>query len=268
MKHKKLGELLQERGKISAPDLAKIISEQQGKVIHLGELMLQRGLVQKSDLSSALEEITGVPYLDCITAQPSSEALELIPESIATRFCSLPIERKESRLVVVMAEPQNLVLLDELQFTSGAEITPRMGFRKEILSAIARCYAPSHKATDNEAEANIAGTDGSQTPEMEFSSVSSRQASREAFQEIQTEIHQKRSPAVRVVSDAIWTAMERQASDIHIEPQIDDTLIRIRVDGVLHDLLHIPRALQNALVSRIKILSDMDIAERRIPQDG
>ena len=72
MKHEKLGELLQERGKISAPDLAKIISEQQGKVIHLGELMLRRGLVQKSDLSSALEEITGVPYLDCITAQPSS----------------------------------------------------------------------------------------------------------------------------------------------------------------------------------------------------
>ena len=266
MKHKKLGELLQERGKISAPDLAKIISEQQRKVIHLGELMLQRGLVQKFDLSSALEEITGVPYLDCTIAQPSSEALALIPETIARRSCSLPIERKESRLIVVMAEPQNLVLLDELQFASGAEIAPRMGFRKEILLAIGRCYTSTHKATDNEAEAGIAGTD--ETPELEFSSVSSRQASRQAFQEIQTEIHQKRSPAVRVVSDAIWTAMERQASDIHIEPQIDDTLIRIRVDGVLHDLLHIPRALQNALVSRIKILSDMDISERRVPQDG
>src|SRR6202040_3008563 len=119
------------------------VSEQHGKVIHLGELMLQRGTIQKADLASALEEITSVPYFDCANAKPSSELLPLVPEAIARRFCAMPLERSPSRLTMVMAEPQNLLMLDELRFTSGLEIDPRLGFRDEILRAIATHYASS-----------------------------------------------------------------------------------------------------------------------------
>jgi len=103
---------------------------------------------------------------------------------------------------------------------------------------------------------------------MEFISTSSRQANREAIEAIQAELHHNRTPAVRLVSEIIQKAMEKQASDIHIEPQATTTVIRIRVDGVLRELESASRAIQNSLISRIKILADMDIGERRAPQDG
>jgi type II secretory ATPase GspE/PulE/Tfp pilus assembly ATPase PilB-like protein len=104
--------------------------------------------------------------------------------------------------------------------------------------------------------------------EMEFISTSARQANRDAILEMQAEVNQKKTPAVRLVSQIIHKAMEKQASDIHIEPQSSATVVRIRVDGVLRELESVPRNIQNSLVSRIKILSDMDIGERRAPQDG
>jgi len=103
---------------------------------------------------------------------------------------------------------------------------------------------------------------------MEFISTSSRQNNRDAIEEIQVELMQRRTPAVRIVSDIILAAMDKKASDIHIEPQSGGIDVRLRVDGVLRDLRRIPRELQNSLLSRIKILADMDIAERRSPQDG
>ncbi len=269
MRRKKLGEVLRERGKISSSDLSNAITEQQGKVVHLGELLLQRGAIQKSDLASVLEEITHVPYLDCAAVQPTSEALRSIPEIMAKRCCTLPVERNGSRLTLVMVEPQNLTLINELRFTSGAEIVPRLGFRNEILNAIVTHYASTEAVGAGEQRGGAAGSNADlQAPKIEFISTSARQASREAFQEVQAEIRQKRTPAIRVASQVICAAMDRKASDIHIEPQVDDTIIRIRVDGVLRDLLHVPRTLQNSLVSRIKILADMNIAERRAPQDG
>ena len=165
-----------------------------------------------------------------------------------------------------MAEPQNVATINELRFTCGKDISPRFGFRAEIQSAIVRSYdhfvssAPLRQAV-NEAplESGI---------QMEFISTSSRQANREAIQEIQAELNQKRTPAVRLVSEIIKKAMAKQASDIHIEPQATMTVVRIRVDGVLRELETVARNIQNSLVSRIKILSDMDIGERRAPQDG
>src|SRR6202030_3137171 len=149
------------------------------------------------------------------------------------------------------------------------DVSPRLGFRAEIISAIVRNYgqfvgaAPAKQGVSTPGEGTMeAGT------EMEFISTSSRQANREAIQEIQAELNQKKTPAVRLVSEIIQKALDKQASDIHIEPQAAATVVRIRVDGVLRELESIPRAIQNAVVSRIKILSDMDIGERRAPQDG
>ncbi len=269
MRKKKLGEVLRERGKISSTDLAKAIEEQQGKVIHLGELMLERGLVSKPDLVAALAEVTHVPYVDCGTARVEAPALKLIPRSMAERCSVLPLAREGPRLVVAMAEPQNLHTLDELRFTSGLEISPRFAFRGEIHAAIEKYYegaepvpalpVPEEK-TDTGEPADV--------PEIEFFSTSSRRNKLETIQEVQAELLQRRTPAVRLVSSFILAATKKGASDIHIEPQATDTAVRIRVDGVLRDLQRVPRVLQNALVSRIKILSDMDIAERRAPQDG
>jgi type IV pilus assembly protein PilB len=264
MKRKKLGEVLRERGHISPDDLNKLIEDQQGKLVHLGELMLERGLVDKKDLADALSEVTRVPYVDCEVVEIDTELLKLVPVSVARRCCAIPLFPEGNRLVVAMAEPQNLHMIDELRFLTGMGIIPRMGFRAEIASAIEKWYGVSDEAAT--AEENPAPTPAD--PGMEFISTSSLQRNIDAMQEMQAELLHKSTPAVRLVAATISAAAAKQASDIHIEPQSTDTIIRIRVDGMLRDFERVPRNLQNSVVSRIKILSDMDIAERRAPQDG
>jgi type IV pilus assembly protein PilB len=269
MKRKRLGELLQERGKISAESLQKLFHEQADKAVRLGELILERGLVEKGALTKALEEVSRVPYLDCTNVTCDPLALQAIPYDVARRLAILPIRMEPTMLVVAMAEPQNLPVMDELRFISGKTISPRIGFLGEIAAGISRNYRVGNLSTGTEDGHNTAPEQsGDPLVKMEFVSTSSRQANKEAIQEIQAEIHQKSTPAVRLVTEIIRDAISRQASDIHIEPQSAVTVVRIRVDGMLRELIKIPRALQNSLISRIKILSDMDIGERRAPQDG
>jgi type IV pilus assembly protein PilB len=216
----------------------------------------------------ALEEVSRVPYLDCATVQCDDAVLQSIPKPMAVRLEILPVRLDQTRLIVVMAEPQNIATINELRFTTGKDISPRLGFRAEILSAIVRNY-DHFDGTALERQASAADESISASEmEMEFISTSTRQANRDAIQEIQAELHQKKTPAVRLVSEIIHKAMEKQASDIHIEPQAAATVVRIRVDGVLRELDSVPRGVQNSLVSRIKILADMDIGECRAPQDG
>jgi type IV pilus assembly protein PilB len=265
MKKKRLGDVLRERGHVSPADLNKAIEDQHGKLIHLGELMLERGVVAKKDLAAALTEVTHVQYVDCESVEIDPEVLKLLPHAVAKRFCVLPILCQGTKLVTVMAEPQNLHAIDELRFMSGMDIIPRLGFRPEIESAVEKWYGQVE-----EAEAAIADAiaPANEDPGMEFISSSSLQRNIEAMQEMQAELLNKSTPAVRLVASTIAAAAGKQASDIHIEPQATDTIIRLRVDGMLRDYQRIPRSLQNSVVSRIKILSDMDIAERRAPQDG
>src|ERR1700690_2577100 len=265
MKKKRLGEVLRERGHISPADLNKAIEDQQGKLIHLGELMLDRGLFAKSQLAAALTEITHVPYVDCDNLEIEPEVLSLLPRAIAKRCCVLPIHCQGTKLVVAMAEPQNLQVLDELRFSTGMDIIPRLSFRTEISKAVDKSYGQVEEAQAAVAEAIAPTTDD---PGMEFISSSSLQRNIDAMQEMQAELLQKSTPAVRLVASTITAAASKGASDIHIEPQVTDTVVRLRVDGMLRDYQRIPRSLQNSVVSRIKILSDMDIAERRAPQDG
>jgi len=258
--------VLRERGHISAADLNKVLLDQQGKRIHLGELLLQRGMVAKIDLVSALAEISTIPYLDCTRVQVDPQALKLVPRAMARRCLALPLKIQDSTLVVVMAEPQNLHTLDELSFKAGTRIVPRLGFRSEIALAIDRHYGIS-SAEEVSPLAPLSSLEGQG---MEFISFSDQQRNIEALRAMEAELLQKSktTPAVQIVASMIRAAAAKKASDIHIEPQITETSIRLRVDGILREYQRIPRALQNSVTSRIKIISDMDIAERRAPQDG
>jgi type IV pilus assembly protein PilB len=138
MKRKRLGELLTERGKITAESLQPLFDEQNDKVIRLGELILQRSLVEKSALIKALEDLSGIAYLDCTSVACDPKALQIIPVDIARRLAILPIRSEHSKLIVAMAEPQNLAVLDELRFVSGKTISPRFAFVAEIIQGIAR----------------------------------------------------------------------------------------------------------------------------------
>ena len=264
MKRKRLGEVLSERGHISPGDLAKALSEQQGRMVNLGELLLQRNLVSRNDLLSALREVTGVEYADCSKATPPGQLLKTLPGTLARRCRAVPVRQEEKTLIVVMAEPQNLQLLDELQFKTGLKIQPRFGFQTEVLAAIERLYGTIDEGPAEKVEVadDLEG--------MEFLSASSHERNAQVMREMQQELMQRSrtTPAVHLVATMIKTAIAKRASDIHIEPQQGETTVRFRVDGVLREFQKIPRALQNTVASRVKILSDMDIAERRAPQDG
>ena len=192
MKRKRLGEILQERGKISASDLQQLFHEQRAKAIRLGELILERGLVDKASLIQALEEVSRVPYLDCSAIRCEESALEAIPGAVAERLAILPIRMESAALVVAMAEPQNLPVIDELRFISGKDISPRLAFRTEILAAIARNYERTTKPVPGDVEISSAPDALDKiVHEMEFISTSNRQANREAIEEVQAELYQK-----------------------------------------------------------------------------
>jgi type IV pilus assembly protein PilB len=269
MKKKRLGEVLRERGHVSAADLHTALQEQQTqtKLVHLGELMLQRGWVSKKDLTSALAEVSQTQYFDCTVVQIDPKILELIPPAMARRCRALPVSMQGSELVVAMAEPQNLHNIDELRFKTGKTIAPRLAFRSEIDAAIAKYYGVDEEAV---AAPKASGTLREEDRAIEFISSSEQQRNIEAMREMQVELNQKSktTPAVQLVASMIQAAAAKRASDIHIEPQSADMAIRFRVDGLLREYQRVPRNLQHTVASRIKILSDMDISERRAPQDG
>ena len=265
-KRKRLGDVLRENQQITHDQLEEAIIEQRKTSYLLGELLLQRGLVSKIDLVAALEEVTRFQYLDSrfVTADPA--VLKLIPRSAAERYCVLPVTKEGSKLVTVMAEPQNLRTLDELRFISGLEIVPRMGFRSEIAAAIVALYPKLNDKIilDDLVLPLLNQVD---TGDVQFFTEPVEEELDAAA--IQAELNNKGiTPAVRLVSAIVSAAAQKKASDIHIEPQAMGTMVRIRVDGVLRELTRIPVELQNSLISRIKILSFMDISERRSPQDG
>ena len=266
VRKRKLGEVLQERGHISQHNLTRAMQEQAGKTILLGELLLGRGLVSKDDLVAALEQVTGLRYVDCGSATVDDNMLKFVPRRVADRYCALPLCREGNKLVTVMAEPQNLHTLDELRFVSGMDISPRLGFRAEIKAAIEKHYASAALSAAEEEGALPA--EEKELPEIEFFTTSSRESNQEAIREFQADLRKQTTPAVRLVSAIISAAATKNASDVHIDPQGTRTVVRIRVDGILRDLMEVPSRLQESLISRIKIISDMDIAERRAPQDG
>ncbi len=271
VKRKKLGEVLREHKRISADDLQKVIEEQESSSILLGELLLERALVSKDDLVAALEEVTHFRYVDSRYATVETAALELVSRSAALQHCALPLGREANKLIVVMAEPQNLSVLDELRFMSGMEISPRFGFRTEINQAIEKCYAEADAAEQVSAQqerGKLPFIEQVDVADMQFFSTSSNERAQEAVEEFEAELRNERTPAVRLLSAILSAAATKKASDVHIEPQAMGTVVRIRVDGVLRELAHVPNEMQSSLVSRIKILGDMDISERRAPQDG
>jgi type IV pilus assembly protein PilB len=268
MARPRLGDVLKQAGVVTDTDLERAIREQKDRSMLLGEVLLQKGLVPKDTLASALQEVTRIPYLDCQAVVAETAALELMSRELALRYCCLPVALRERELVLVMAEPQNLRSLDELRFITGQKISPRLGFQAEIKAAISKYYPDaSSPAEEAEQEALPAGLEGG-IPDMEFFTASSRQRAREAIKEFQAALRSKPTAAVRLVSNVIYAAESKKASDIHIDPQATDTVIRMRVDGILRDIMQVSQGLASHLVSRIKILADLDIAERRAPQDG
>ena len=255
MAQRKLGQILVDLGHINDDQLWDILEEQKqspGTVI--GQVAVRMGLITQAQVTEALAEQWGMPVVNLEETNIQSNVLEIVPQTMAEMYHIMPISLKNGVLTVAMADPQNVGALDDLRNFLGHEIRGAVSSGPDVEAAIAKYYADREESiedviesmsTDEDAEKKIRGYDLASDEEMSDA-----------------------QPIKKLLNMVMLLAIRDQASDIHFEPFEDEFKIRVKADGVLYEMVPPPRHLANAIVSRIKVMSNLDIAERRLPQDG
>ncbi|MFH1312203.1 MAG: GspE/PulE family protein [Candidatus Eisenbacteria bacterium] len=250
----KLGGLLIEAGIISAEDLETLLSKQLGTGKRLGQVAVDEGFATEEQIVKALAKQLKIPFISLGTTVIDPEVVRLVTEPMARDLTAIPLFRVEKTITVAMADPTDSETLKEIRFVTGCEVEPVIARPEEIRAAIDMYY----------------GQDDNVIEELEDLPTGELDAAEEAEEndQIDGERLSQEAPVVKITNLIIERAIGKGASDIHVEPGDTSLSIRYRVDGVLHEELVIPRMLKAAVVSRLKILARINIAERRIPQDG
>ncbi|OFX13187.1 MAG: type II secretion system protein GspE [Armatimonadetes bacterium RBG_19FT_COMBO_69_19] len=250
-----MGQILLEEGIVPREQLEKAIQMQQRSGGHLGRILVDLGAVTEQQLAKALGTQWGLAWVDLNTIEIDADVVKVIPQHLAQRHKVLAIEKTRKRVKMAIADPLNVVALDDVRLVTGLDIEPVVAAEADILAAISRYYAGNVDL--DEAMRAAVGND------LEITDDRSEELSVEKLRTLTEE-----APVVRLVNLIISQAIADGGSDIHIEPHRRSLQVRYRVDGVLHDVMAPPRGVHQAMVSRIKIMANLDIAERRIPQDG
>ncbi|MDA1229257.1 MAG: ATPase, T2SS/T4P/T4SS family [Planctomycetota bacterium] len=255
MAQRKIGQILVDLGYINDDQLWDMLEDQkQSPGTVLGQVGVRMGLITQAQVTEALAEQWGMPVVNLEETNIQSNVLELVPQTMAEIYRIMPVSLKNNVLTVAMADPQNVGALDDLRNFLGHEIRGAVSSGPEVEAAIARYYADREESiedvidamsTDDDAEKRIRGYDLASEEEMSDA-----------------------QPIKKLLNMVMLLAIRDQASDIHFEPFEDEFKIRVKADGVLYEMVPPPRHLANAIVSRIKVMSNLDIAERRLPQDG
>jgi type IV pilus assembly protein PilB len=253
----KLGDVLVQAGVITEEQLGLSLVEQKQNNIPLGKALIKLGFITEEKLLNSLANQLKIPYLDMQGVKISQDAIRKVPEAIARKHRIIPINIENGSLQLAMADPLNIFAIDEVTIQSGMDVTPVLAAESDIERAIQEEYgvAASIKAAVNslgiqdkkkeEAKQMVSGG-GTATAKLDVTET----------------------PVARLVEMILKQALDDGASDIHIEPTEDGLNIRYRIDGVLFGASQPPKSVESALISRIKVLSNMDIAETRAPQDG
>ena len=248
---KRIGEILIERGKLDAAGLDRALRLQQETHERLGVLLVTLGLVAQRDVAEALAHQLGMPLVEA-AGYPE---LPILEERISARFLRdarvLPLAEGEHELVLAMADPTDGYTISAFEMLTGLKVRPQVAIPTELEAALERLYGAGKSALGQ-----IMG-DVEQRDDLAFD------ADVQHLKDLASE-----APVIRLVSLIITNALEMRASDIHIEPFENRLIVRYRIDGVLHEVESPPRRLSPAVISRVKIMANLDIAERRLPQDG
>lgn len=250
-----LGEIALRKGFITPAMLNEALDVQFATGCRLGDALLQLGFLLETQLAEILAEHLKVPYVAVEALGFTTSQLNEIPEALARKHLVLPLQRDGKRLDVVLADPQDLDAIQELSFVTGCKINTAIGARSKILEAIDRFYT---RHLEGAGALMAAGTTDTADP---FQFLGGQASVLDANAELD-------APVIQLLNLIMRKAIQLGASDIHIEPGIEEGTVRFRLDGLLADQLKVPNRLHPALVSRLKILGRMDIAERRLPQDG
>ena len=243
----RLGEVIVEMGMATKEQIEEAMALQGETRKRVGQLLLEQGTISLLDLTKALASKFGVPFVDLTAINVDPSAAHLIEDKLARRYSAIPVGFVEDRLLVAMADPQNLLALQDLEILTGYTILAAISSEEDIFKAISQAYRDRDVGENAEERALSAELDA---PVSDI-----RDATEEA-------------PVVKLINNVIAQSVDDGASDIHFEPQAKQLVIRFRIDGVLHEVMAVPRRLQSGVLSRLKIMADLDIAERRVPQDG
>ena len=250
----RLGELLVRNQMITDDQLAKAVAEQKKEGIRLGAALINLGYVKEHDLATFLSKHYGVPSIDLKEFDVDPAVIKLIPAEVAQKYQLLPINRAGSTLMIAMSDPSNIFAIDDIKFMTGYNVEVVVASEAAIKQAIDGYYDQSASMADALSE---------------FDDIDLELVGEDSLESInELEKASEDAPVVKLVNLILTDAIKKKASDIHIEPYEHMFRVRYRIDGVLYEVMKPPRKLKNAITSRLKIMANLDIAERRLPQDG
>ena len=242
---KRLGDLLIDAGLINQEHLERALGVQKKTGERLGKVLINLGYMTEQYMIEVLEFQLGIPHVDLANMTINREVAASISVALAERYQVIPIKKEGKKLTLAMVDPTNFFAVDDVRMVTGCEIEPVLAAEQEIMRAIAATYGV--KELVEKAVNKIRPEDTVISAEI---------------------IAADDAPVISIVNSLISQAVKEKASDIHVEPQDKVLRVRFRIDGVLREVVTFPRHTHAAIVSRIKIMSDMDIAEKRLPQDG
>lgn len=251
----KLGERLVQDGQITQAQLEKALERQRRSGGTLGSNLTELGFITEIQLLEYLSEQLGIASVDLAEVSLDPDVVGLIPSDVVIRFKVIPVEKSGSRLSVAMADPTNFFLLDALKFLTGRNIEPLVATNSAIQKAIDELF-------------NVGDSYADVMKDVEDLEVLADRKDEEEFEEVDLEAAVQEAPLVRLVNSLIIDAIRRGASDIHLEPYERIFRVRYRIDGTLIEMTPLPYRLKPAVTSRLKIMANLNIAERRVPQDG
>lgn len=248
---KRLGDMLVEEGKITTEQLSEALKQQREQGKRLGEILITQGVVSENEIIQVLEKQLDIKRVELDMINIDKKAVMSIPASLASKHSLIPIAFKESKMLVAMWDPLNIFAIDDVKIASGYDVQVLISTKEEINKAIQRYYSDQYvqKAAEELTKEKKQNAALNKEENIQFDDI-------------------KNAPAVKMVDYLVKSAVESRASDIHIEPFEKYIRIRYRIDGQLQKISELSKETLPALITRIKILSNLNIAEKRIPQDG
>ena len=255
MAYKRLGDLLIAAGTITPEELDMGLQRQKETKERLGAALISAGIITEAELIEALRLQLGIEYIDLSKTTIPISMAQVVPKNIAKQFQVVPVRMERDELYLAMSDPMNFYAIEEVKKAVRKKIVPMIATTEGVEHAILVLYGNEGAARAIEAMKREAPTEEDNGEEAQFTGNILNDNINDA-------------PTIRLVNSIIERAILERASDIHIEPKEKELQVRMRIDGVLRKILTIPKNLQNSVISRLKIMSGMDIAERRVPQDG
>lgn len=260
-----IGEIFLNLGLINRDQLNQAIEKQKllKRQEALGDVLVNMGFITEKDRVRGLGEQWGVPFIDVADLEIDASITKLVAENVARKLKILPIAKKNGKLTLAMKNPLDIFAIDEVRMMTGVDVEPAIAPEEDIINAIGRHYRSQVNVTE-QVDSVIKEFD---TGDIDFDSAASDDSDEEISIEQLRELSEE-APVIKLANLIISRGIGDGGSDIHIEPAKDFVRVRLRVDGLLQEIMRIPKKVQASLISRIKIMAEMDIATKRTPQDG